>query len=84
MAGLRAHKTIPKTNERPPGPRPKCRNCSKPLASYWVLEWPGNSANPVSQTFSGYGRLGNGYFCSRACGYHFAVRVLNSSSAHTQ
>lgn len=67
---------IPKTNERPKGPAPNCKCCGKKLESYWRLEWPISSRQPISQTWCGWGPSGNGFFCSKGCGYHFAVDVM--------
>jgi hypothetical protein len=68
---------IPKTNKRPAGKRPPCRCCGRPLLSYWQLDWPAHSPSPISQTWSGYGRLGNGFFCNQGCGYRFAIDLMN-------
>ena len=74
-------KGIPKTNKRPKGPAPACKYCGKPLRSFWKLEWPIRSPNAISQTWSGYGRLGNGFFCSKDCGYFFAIDLMNRIEA---
>lgn len=67
---------IPKTNSRPPGPSPLCRNCNRPLRSYWALNWPATNRAAIDQTWSGYGRLGNGFFCSLRCGYYWAIEQV--------
>lgn len=53
--------------------RPNCKQCGKPLRKSFWLDWPDSSPGPIGKEFEGYGFMGNDHFCSKTCGYLWAV-----------
>ena len=74
--------------------KPKCRYCGKRLYKYWQVEvFVGTAKQTILERKTvgtrsawartdvwcgGYGYLGNNFFCSKSCGYYYAVRRLSS------
>lgn len=65
--------------------RPDCKYCGKPLRKdFDYFDWTSGRPVAIEKRFAGFGFCGNNYFCSKSCGYCYAVDVCQMDAVRKQ
>lgn len=77
-------------NQEAPKPgNPKCIVCGKPMPAEYEWTFPSAARDEHGNTrlqksvrgkLLGYGYMANGYFCTKNCGYRWALKKLKAAA----